>query len=495
MCLIAVAPKGTDKYSEFFLNAIRKASISNTDGIGYSFKRASNKNKVWISKGFKDIDRFIDLLKSKKLKSSDELVVHLRIGNKGAKTAAMCHPFVVSNKPDEILINNQYVSMNTICHNGTFFDYSINDSQFSDTFFFTKDFLSVPELDTLIRRDKDIFAKTFKNILKTNRVAIIFSGNSPMITLGEFFSDGPEESQKKYLFSNESYKRDRYSNVGGNEIFWDRLDRQRRYIDDEVDDNDEVDTRRNLPAPISHNCHISNIRQKVMVDLENKSKVGERKRNRAGLLIADSKFDIIPPIGGNAVTDSSLNILLYEMFGGGIYVPIQYTSTQETAIKFVPRIWNFKHFTFLCSVGDNVKGYRRNVVYEMRTFDINSRMHEIWPSDNSQRNIRDCIYVTTLDLIRNFFIFYKEKYSAYIGVYRLIRKFNNPSKNLFNLAEKVINKAIKAKKSNDIVFKDIKGLELQSLQIYQNYMGEFLYDKNKAADLRNRVQPVDVWVN
>lgn len=173
MCLIAVSPKGTQKYSEFFLNGIRKAAVTNTDGIGYSFKR-SGSNRVWIAKGFKDVEKFITCLKHKRLKDNDELVVHLRIGNKGAKNTDMNHPFVLSNKPDEILTNDSYVNAITMCHNGTFYDYGDYNSIFSDTFFFVKDFMSVPEIQQLLKRSSTEFKAVFKGILRSNRLALYF---------------------------------------------------------------------------------------------------------------------------------------------------------------------------------------------------------------------------------------------------------------------------------------------------------------------------------
>lgn len=490
MCLIACAPKGADKYSEFFLTAIKKASVSNTDGIGYSFKRSSNTKKVWISKGFKDIDKFIETLKSKKLKINDELVIHLRIGNKGAKSIEMNHPFVISNKPDEILENHKYVDKSTMCHNGTFFNYSVTDSLLSDTYFFTKDFLAIPELETLLKRDKDLFAITFKEILRANRVAVIFNEDIPMITLGEFIED------EGYFFSNKSYKEARYSNVGGTEYHNNQrmIDFQNWRADIDDEDNDDVVARNSIvPALIGPtNSHISNIRRKVF---ENGKKVGERARNTSGFLEANSKFDIIAPAGANSVLDLATNVLFYEVFGGALYVPLQYTSTQEMAMRFVPRMWNWKHFTYLCTTSNFDKGFKRNTVYEIREFDVNGRMHEIWPQDPHNRNLRDCTYVSTLDLVKNCLIYYKNNYPIYMGVFRLMKKYDRPSKNLFTLLEKVINKAIKSKLSINIKFKDIGGLELKSLQIYQNYMGEVLYDKVKAASVRNNVQLLDVWVN
>src|SRR5690606_5606269 len=108
MCLAIVAGKNTDKNSDFLMDAIVAGSISNRDGMGFAFKRNSTK-KVYISKGYKEVSALIDTIKSKKLGEQDELLIHARIGNKGAVNEKMCHPFVISNKEEEILLNDKYV--------------------------------------------------------------------------------------------------------------------------------------------------------------------------------------------------------------------------------------------------------------------------------------------------------------------------------------------------------------------------------------------------
>ena len=95
MCLAILAPKGVSKNKKILFDAIENAAFTNDDGMGYAFKRNSTK-KVYISKGYTEVDKIIESIKSKNLKDEDELIVHLRFGNKGDVNAEMCHPFVCS---------------------------------------------------------------------------------------------------------------------------------------------------------------------------------------------------------------------------------------------------------------------------------------------------------------------------------------------------------------------------------------------------------------
>src|SRR5882757_4865587 len=154
MCLVIIAKSGVSKNSDFLIEAIRKGAISNTDGIGYTFKKMNKNGQVWISKGFKQVEEFINTLRSKRLKDQDELIIHLRIGNKGATNTAMNHPFVLSNTEEIILSNNKFVEAPTMVHNGTFTEFSTYNSQFSDTYNFVQRFMFIPEMQSLLIRDK-----------------------------------------------------------------------------------------------------------------------------------------------------------------------------------------------------------------------------------------------------------------------------------------------------------------------------------------------------
>lgn len=212
MCLVTLVPKGIDKYHSTILDGIRIAANTNTDGAGYSFKRNSTK-KVYISKGYKNIEELIQNLYLHKLKPDDELMIHQRIGNKGAKNTEMCHPFVLSNDSDIILSNGKYVTFPTMVHNGTIVDHVVYNSNFSDTYNFVKDFMYNPHIISMLQDDIEFFKKTFKSKLGTNRLGFLFpDSNQEMLKIGEYKEvDG-------IFFSNESYKNKNLVNYGGVEF-------------------------------------------------------------------------------------------------------------------------------------------------------------------------------------------------------------------------------------------------------------------------------------
>lgn len=211
MCLAILAPKGTDKNSDFLLNAIRTAVITNDDGMGFAFKRHSTK-KVYISKGFmgNSAEPLIRAIKSKKLGKNDELIVHLRIGNKGNINIDMCHPFVANKDMEIILSNDKYVNSPVFIHNGTLSKYAVHNSIYSDTYFFAKNFASNKYVMDMLKGDKDSFKTIMDAHIGTSRFVFLFPNeDTDAITLGSFIHDNG------YMFSNDSYKSSAYRNVGG----------------------------------------------------------------------------------------------------------------------------------------------------------------------------------------------------------------------------------------------------------------------------------------
>jgi archaellin len=509
MCCIAIAKSGTKKYDEFFLNSIKIASGTNTDGIGYSFKRAGNPNKVWISKGFKDVDKFISCLKAKRLKDVDELVVHLRIGNKGSKDTDMNHPFVLSNKPDEILENDSYVNAITMVHNGTFFDYAQHSSMFSDTYFFTKDFMSVKEVQDLLKRDSKLFAETFKPMLKSNRLAFIFNDKTPMVLIGEYKEDNG------YFFSNDSYKRRDIINIGGETTYRNFAHGGGRagYSEDDIDWEDLRNRSCELPVPVRQNVTTQFSRvgssvvntdyqrlqrekiQKQQDALKYGTKVGERVRNSQSRLEADSKFDIIPPIGAPTTLDLCMNTVLYKVMNA-IYIPLHYINSQFEESKFRITSYNYKHFYFTCTTPDLDRKIYRHKCYRITNFDSsNNGMHTLH-SPSMTNNPADAVYVNTHDLYRMFSIMVRQPYKdAYRTVYRLIQKYPSPSKKLFTDLDRVRRSADKKDKKDKLTFRRVEHLTLEGIKLYQNYIGDQIYDLQTAIRFRNRVQELEVWVN
>jgi len=493
MCLLIAVKSGVDKSSDILFDAIRTGATTNTDGIGYAFKK-SKQNKIWISKGFQDVDKFITTLQKKHLKPEDELIVHLRIGNKGAKTVEMNHPFVISDDADTILSNDEYVQLPVLAHNGTFHSYSITNSQLSDTFYFTKDFMSIPEIQSLLKRDTDTFKRIFTSTLGINRLALLFPDNTPLITLGNFIeSEG-------YLFSNESYKKKVY-NVGGYESWDDERYATSRGGGQNISDGcwQNGVYHSGSKYPVTHSSIPINTPHKdtkwldrddededVVIANKKFCKVGERKRDVRGFLQADPKFDIIPPTTPFWCIFNKATKQWYDSTEGNIaYVPRAYPVNQFDRTFFTPTVFNYTHFTYYSPIGDSIKGINPTKRYRIYNFDsrdprgATSKGVHLVNEINSYKNgeplygttVRS-LWLTTESLVELFIpqLESPKLTLAYRTLYRLMHRFSTPSKNLMNATEKAIRGAEKNGKESNINFKNQQGLELLGLKLFYNYL-------------------------
>lgn len=211
MCLVSVKPKGIE-LNELFFNGVASGVESNGDGSGFAFKKAGE-SKIYISKGYLSADEIINAIKSHNLQKDDELIVHSRIGTSGGRNKVNMHPFVVSEKMDDILTTEGYVEYPVLAHNGIFSKFSDYHSEYSDTFHFTRRFMSIPEVQSLLKRDQVTFESIYDHFLGSNKVSILFP-DCGLINIGKFVED------QGFLFSNGGYKYGRsYRNVGGVETF------------------------------------------------------------------------------------------------------------------------------------------------------------------------------------------------------------------------------------------------------------------------------------
>lgn len=207
MCLIAIAPKGTEKYSDKFINAVKTGASTNKDGYGYCAKY-SNLEVINFKKGFTDIEELLKAVKELNLTKDDELIIHCRTGNKGEIADYNCHPFIISDKQSEIL-ELEGISINPLMvHNGTFFKYWEVNSIYSDTYHFVKQFMCIPEFIELIKRDENLFKNVFDDTIKINKLAFMFPDHD-IITINDFIVD------EGYKFSNKSYISTVFKDVSG----------------------------------------------------------------------------------------------------------------------------------------------------------------------------------------------------------------------------------------------------------------------------------------
>lgn len=185
MCLISVIPKGVKKEESKIKGFIENGMQTNNDGSGYAFKKDG---KLYLSKGYRSVDSIVTNIMSHKLKLTDELIIHHRIGTSGKKDNINMHPFVVSSDIEDIKHTEGYTKFPIMAHNGVFGKFSDYNSDFSDTVHFIKDFMSTPELISMMARDSVKFEKLFTQVLGGNKLAFLFE-NRDLILTGEFKED------------------------------------------------------------------------------------------------------------------------------------------------------------------------------------------------------------------------------------------------------------------------------------------------------------------
>lgn len=200
MCLIILAPQGSDKNSEKLFEYIKYSSKINKDGMGLAFKRVTS-NKIYVNKGHTDPNKVIELIKKFNLKERDELVIHARIGNKGEVSNENCHPFVVNGNDEFKNFLAGYVDKPVLFHNGTFLEYSSHNSKDSDTYLFNRDFLSDSRIQDILFNSKDTFESMFKSKLNDSRTCVLRPiKGSGIVTTGKYYTEDG------YLFSKNNYK-------------------------------------------------------------------------------------------------------------------------------------------------------------------------------------------------------------------------------------------------------------------------------------------------
>jgi len=210
MCLISIAPKGTNKYSEFFIKAIENGAVCNTSGMGYSYKKAGNDVEVFISKGFFNVKELLESIEQAKLTEDDVLVVHQRVATSGKTDNLNCHPFVISRHQEELLMIEGWVELPTLAHNGIFNSYAEKGSAYSDTYHFTREFMGNPQLLELFKENVEEFDIIFDrlNFMGWNKLAILFPDKGLVYNNGFITDNG-------YIFSNTGYCNSSLRNAGG----------------------------------------------------------------------------------------------------------------------------------------------------------------------------------------------------------------------------------------------------------------------------------------
>lgn len=489
MCLIAIAGKGTDKYSEEFLNGIINGSLTNTDGIGYAFKKNRSK-KVYISKGYDDISKVISSLKSKRLGLNDELVVHLRIGNRGKVSVEMCHPFVVAKDSIEILQNHTYVDKPIMVHNGTFTAYTNYDG-FSDTYKFIKEFMYHPSLIEMLKTDEKFFKDLFSVKLSTNKLAFLFpNDDTDLIRVGYF------QENNGYYYSNDSYKSKKV-NIGGEE--WDSLEEyyEKRYAtptksntilsDDEEENNINLNKLIGMkasdkeqygkvsyskPKPISRE---ESIDDKLNCKVKNTSKSTNYLPFREA-----NENEIAYVKNATVVFKDELNTPYMEYMG--LFIPSVFSEeTQFEALQINPNEFNFTDLYLFAINDDKEYNIRKGVSYVINHISPNKEflvLNEVKISTFAGEH--KFINLPYIYLHQLFQIKIQPKNNLkYLQYYKLVKEIQPTVTSLRHLAAFL--NCNKHKKDTHLNYKNVGLVSKKALDLFKYMCAYHLHDDHDKA--------------
>lgn len=210
MCIIIVAPSGTDKKSTFLSEAIEEGLRCNSSGgFGFAVKQPK-KSVIILRKGFFNTIALNQALEEINPTTEDLLIIHGRIPTAGKTDQANTHPFILS---EDVKVATQLSLDNlkrpVVFHNGGFADYRYNNCDYSDTCNITTELFAFPTVTELIKTQPKTFEKVFQGAITTNgwnKLAFMFPDMIEPILLGNF------EQEKGYFFSNDGYKS--YANKG-----------------------------------------------------------------------------------------------------------------------------------------------------------------------------------------------------------------------------------------------------------------------------------------
>jgi len=209
MCLISALPVGTKKDTQEVYDFINSGYNCNKQGSGIMYKRENSKT-INIIKGFFDIDNLINTIKKLEFKDNDELVIHHRISTCGKVDSFNCHPFIISNDHDEVILTAGKTKKPCMMHNGVFrniLSFRPYTSDFSDTYAFARHIMSNKNVMNIFKEDKVFFKHVFAEILGNSKIAMMYP-DKPLELFGDF------TEKNGYFHSNDGYCRVVH-NVGG----------------------------------------------------------------------------------------------------------------------------------------------------------------------------------------------------------------------------------------------------------------------------------------
>ena len=195
MCIICVSPKRVRQPN---VTTIRRMFQNNPDGAGYMVARDG---KVIISKGFMNVDEYIEAIRAEHFTAKDPVVYHFRISTQAGVNPQMTHPFPLTNRIEHMKVLDVECPCG-VAHNGVIrLTTDPRNREYSDTALFIANYLSL-----IIREPGDL--KDERVLKLIHRLAgsklAIMDADGYIATVGEYIN------QKGLLFSNASFETDTY---------------------------------------------------------------------------------------------------------------------------------------------------------------------------------------------------------------------------------------------------------------------------------------------
>ena len=190
MCIICVSPR---KVRQPSLATIKTMFLRNPHGAGYMFARDGI---VHISKGYMDVESYIEALRREHFTAKDAVVYHFRISTQAGVNPQMTHPFPLSNRRAHMKALDVDCQCG-IAHNGIIrLTTDPTNREYSDTAIFITDYLA-----RIIRTPADLRNRDTLSLIQAlagSKLAIM-DASGYIATVGDFISD------HRLLYSNGSF--------------------------------------------------------------------------------------------------------------------------------------------------------------------------------------------------------------------------------------------------------------------------------------------------
>lgn len=166
----------------------------NPHGAGFMY---ADGGRVVIRKGFMSFDAFLDAVEHYSFSEDVAVVYHFRIATQGAVGPAMCHPFPLSSRLQDMRLTKCACQIG-VAHNGIIsLTSNPRDKVYSDTAHFVAEYLA-----QLIRSPDDLFdpilTRTIYRLARSKFAVMDSDGN--VFHIGEFYDqDGLTVSNTNHL--------------------------------------------------------------------------------------------------------------------------------------------------------------------------------------------------------------------------------------------------------------------------------------------------------